>query len=694
MLITYLVYSSSTTPTTTTSHETTTTKDSEEITTKRHHHRKSKKKKSHEISTVKSKKRSTEKALRILSTNSDIDIFKNYTFGYQETDKEKKQELTQAEIDFKNSFAKFNKQLLEWHEQLKNKTRLDSEKVQTSTGKSKPKFEYTSEKSDNKLHNKHKKHKKHELSEKKIRDQTNDKHKKKHSKPEFELPKKLGNVAIEVRSKHQQENTAFNIDSDNDEIGERQKKHKSVLFGLNTEKEKNSGYKQKIETVKEYADNIDKNEAGDEKKVNVDDDDLENRNQHKQENITSEPTNQPKPIGRHRQKENKTVDTHSRHKHKNHKNHDNSENKDENPNSSHKKKKTVTVEEIAAQINELVYDGPNRQKHENVTHPQGHKKNVTKYYDKPFAPHKIKDDESINSFTKQILLRTLRIFDNVRKNSSEYQWKKQVKHLAENYEEKFKEFLRSSAQQNIKTKLGTQKVVLNAIDMSKQIANRLLNIMVHEIDKKGMLRTSRTHDVFYTELKKEVDSELKHACSKLGICSSHNGFVQIIIDVIGTMLSLDDIRFKEALDSLTDIIQFTDFSHTLSKANDALLKRRMISFEKEDMATQRAMFAIIKNILLKRNKPLVMYADSDPKRSNINGTLAFLEVIDILDKKVPINEANINEWTEIRERMLKWPSGDSIQPTITQFILYIGKTIDGLDSKNNKALLKNFGKMF
>lgn len=518
---------------------------------------------------------------------------------------------------------------------------------------------------------------------------THSKPKQKHKKTEEKISHetKQHKIKKHVSHKHKNYKTDDENDQDNIHTSDRHvQKHMKSVEDLRDKTDSSN------EARNKYKQGVNKNKEDFENNIHENKIPTHSRHKHKHK--------KPEENSKHETKQ-QNIQTHFSHEHKHYKTDDENNNEIDNIKTAsptkHRQQKLTTTKVDANQIYKHVDYTQDIQKRKNITR-LGHNKvgkNVqsTKYYDMPFTPHKIKNDASINGFTKQILLRTLRLLDEVSKNSTEYEWKVKIKRLASNYETKFKEFLTASSQQNIKTRLGIQKVVLNAIDMSKQIANRLFNIMVSEIDKKGMLRSSRTQDIFHSELQKEVDSELNHACVKLGICSGQNGFVQLIIDVLTKILNLNDIRFKEAFDSLTDIVQFTDLSHTLSKANDIRLKKKIKLIEQEDLKTQRAILIIMKNTLLNRNKPLVLYSDSNHKRSNVNGTLAFLEICDLLDKKVPVDDANMLEWTQIRNKMLKWSKGDSIQPTIAKFIAYIAKTIDALDGKSYNAVLKNFGKM-
>ncbi|XP_022836060.1 uncharacterized protein LOC111363466, partial [Spodoptera litura] len=305
-------------------------------------------------------------------------------------------------------------------------------------------------------------------------------------------------------------------------------------------------------------------------------------------------------------------------------------------------------------------------------------------------PHKVKDDTNITEFTNQILKQTLKVFDVVKEKTDQYHVKKDIDRVARSYEEKFKEFLADTNSQKIKTRLGTQKVILNTIEMSNLILKRLVNFMVGDMDRKGVLRDNMaTANIFQKELEKEQEVEFTNACKKFGICRTETGFPDFIASVITILLRCDDKRFKQGIDALTEAVKSTNYNKALDTNTERRLKDGIENLEMQPVYTLRPTFMIIRNIISNKNKPLVVNNLSASRRVNV--TLAFLEIIDLMDQRLPRNEANASEWSDIKNSLTEFADSKryDVQDIMEVFVRHLKKSLKTLDKPTQKVVSKN-----
>ncbi|KAH9640130.1 hypothetical protein HF086_002790, partial [Spodoptera exigua] len=294
-------------------------------------------------------------------------------------------------------------------------------------------------------------------------------------------------------------------------------------------------------------------------------------------------------------------------------------------------------------------------------------------------PHRVKSDAKITEFTDNLFKQTLNVFDTVKKKTSQYHVKKEIDALAKNYEEKFKEFLRDRNSQKIKTRLGTQKVILNTIETSNRILKRLVNFMIGDMDKKAVLRDNMaTAKIFQKEIETEQNLELSQACKNFGVCRTGNGFPEFIADVITIILRCDDRRFQQSIDALTEVLKDTNY-YILDSSTERRLKDGIENLEMQPIYTLRPTLTIIRNIISNKNKPLVVNNSNANKL--VNSTLAFLELIDIMEQRFPRNETNASEWSEIKTSLSDFVDSKryDIQDIMELFVKHLKKSLKSLD---------------
>lgn len=309
-------------------------------------------------------------------------------------------------------------------------------------------------------------------------------------------------------------------------------------------------------------------------------------------------------------------------------------------------------------------------------------------------PHKVKDDAKINDFTNHIYQQTLKVFDTIKQKTNQNHLKKEVDVLARSYEEKFREFLSETRHQKIKTRLGTQKVILNIIDNSNRILKRLVNFMIGDMDKRGVLRHNlATTNIFQKEIDKEQVLELTHACKKFGICRTGAGFPEFIADVLSIMVRSDDKKFQHAFDSLTEAVKGADYYHVLPRATERKLKSSIEELEKVNIRTVRPMFTILKNIIDNKNKPIIV--NTVAGNDHVNSTLAFLEMVDLLDQHLPQNESNLLEWNDIKSSLSEFSESKrfDVQEIMETLVKHLKKSVKSMNSDTQSIVADNLNVM-
>ncbi|KAJ8704850.1 hypothetical protein PYW08_012170 [Mythimna loreyi] len=259
-------------------------------------------------------------------------------------------------------------------------------------------------------------------------------------------------------------------------------------------------------------------------------------------------------------------------------------------------------------------------------------------------PHTVGNDSKIIEFVSHLFKQSLKIFGDIKETTDQDHIKAQINDLAASYHEKFKEYIKDTSGQLVKTRLGTQKVILNTIETSNRLLKRLLNFLINNMEKKGLLRhNAGTTNRLQKAIETEQQLELIRACKKFGICRSGPGVSAFILKILNILLKCDEGRFKQTVDAFTEIVKNTEFNDILDSGVEKTLKYIVARAEQAPVVILRAVVMILKNTLMSQNKPMIV--SSYAARSNaVNSTLAFLEIIDLLDTEVPKTEVNLLEW--------------------------------------------------
>ncbi|CAG9790494.1 unnamed protein product [Diatraea saccharalis] len=315
---------------------------------------------------------------------------------------------------------------------------------------------------------------------------------------------------------------------------------------------------------------------------------------------------------------------------------------------------------------------------------------VTQMNENPFEkaqmfnkPHTVRDDKQINEFALHVYKQSLKVFDLIKKKVDP-NVRDKVDFIARSYDEKFRNFVEDTLDQTIKTRLGTQKVVLNTIDTSNRLMRRLVNFLIGELNKEGVLRNQmNVANVLEKEVNREMALEYRHICAKFGICRTVNGFNNFMVDIFTILLKGDDKNIKQGSDAITEILKVQDFSKIMGKGTQEKFRQKIGEAEKWDTKMTRAMFMIMKNLFALKNQPLkVMMHGTE----HIESTVVLLEIIDEFDKVLPPNEENLLEWNDITNSLNQWQEGkrDDVLEIIQSVIGHIKN--NGIESMNEKTL--------
>jgi hypothetical protein len=305
-------------------------------------------------------------------------------------------------------------------------------------------------------------------------------------------------------------------------------------------------------------------------------------------------------------------------------------------------------------------------------------------------PHAVKDDKKINQFAFHVYKQSLKVFDTI-KQKVDSSLSHKVDFIARSYDEKFRNFVNETLNHKIKTRLGTQKGVLNTIDTSDRLLRRLVNYLIGEIGKNGVLRNKMAiTNVLQKEVDKESDLEYKHICVKFGICLTPNGFNMFLADVITILLKNDDKELKQASDALTEVLKTTDFTKIMDFHIQKKFRNKILDIESWDEDITRACYKIFKNILALKNHPIKVMVQN---YEQINSTVVLLEIIDEFDKVLLPNEENLLEWTDIKNSLEEWNAAqrkDILEIMQSLISHIIKKGVDKMSDKKLDSLKQKF----
>lgn len=293
-------------------------------------------------------------------------------------------------------------------------------------------------------------------------------------------------------------------------------------------------------------------------------------------------------------------------------------------------------------------------------------------------PHRVSEDDRINNFTNHVYRDTLKSFRSIKRkvNDTDDKLKKKVDYLIQSYKEKFKEFANKTRNLKIGTRIGTQKVFLNTIDTSNRILKRLINYLAEYVKKESERSYTSIANDFDEQVNKQIRSEYNYVCTEYGICRSSDGYLEFLSAFLTEALKNDDKKLKIAVDAFIEATKNEDYSHAMDDRAYREYKNSIVILETLDIQMTKAGMMILKNMIEARNKPLEV--DQGVSSGVVNKSVALMDLLDTLEKKLPPTEANKLVWNDILTRMQEWREGkrEDIQNIMKTFAAHMKNCIN------------------
>ncbi|XP_045489129.1 uncharacterized protein LOC123690163 isoform X2 [Pieris rapae] len=308
---------------------------------------------------------------------------------------------------------------------------------------------------------------------------------------------------------------------------------------------------------------------------------------------------------------------------------------------------------------------------------------------KEIKARKVKEDRKINDFIQHIFKQTLKVLNDIKSKTANNQLKNEINSLKHTFNEKFGKFMSETYNHTLRTNLGKQKIILNTIDTSHKLLQRLINNLYKDMNKESLRTEINAVNAFQKEVDRERDLENKHACKQFNICHLNDEFSDFVSDIIVIILLSDDRKVKQASDALTEAIKNTDFDNVLNYDLENKLKSYLGNIEKWDAFMTRAMFIAVKALIRNKNKPIAIYNSQDNYLAN--KTVAFQNIINLANEKLPKND-NVNEWEKIKQDLIDWKEDKNKEPLkiAESFIRqFKKKVLDTLDFDGRKQFNKS-----
>lgn len=310
--------------------------------------------------------------------------------------------------------------------------------------------------------------------------------------------------------------------------------------------------------------------------------------------------------------------------------------------------------------------------------------------------HLVSEDDKVQDFIKEIQQNSKSFFLTMKNKIDDVRSKNKIDFISRSYDEKFNEFLNETQSQKILTRLGTQKVILNIIDTSNGIIKRLVNYLIGDMQKKGAMRTGAI-GILEGEVINEEKQDYIHACEKFGVCRAKDRFSLYAADFLTEILSGDDNKVKLATDCFTELIKDADYSRFCDKKLKKQIVDNMEWIDQIKGKELRPLLTTFKNMLVSKNKPLVVMPDA--YGSAMNKSVAFLDLVDAFDEKLSPTSHRIKEWNESINAVREWVAGlrndamDIMTKFSAQFLIKASRRMKGKMvrkvSQNLKILFKS-----
>ncbi|VVD00734.1 unnamed protein product [Leptidea sinapis] len=271
---------------------------------------------------------------------------------------------------------------------------------------------------------------------------------------------------------------------------------------------------------------------------------------------------------------------------------------------------------------------------------------------------RVKEDTKIYDFAVHLYKQTLKVFDGIKDKTKNVFLRRIFSKLKSYYKEKFGHFLNETYMHNMKTKMSDRKVILNIIDTSNNLLQRIFNYLLNDVDGDVLQSNQGIVNVFQNDINKEKEIEDQHACRKL-----------------------DDRKIKQVSDAFTEVVKNKPLD-TLDQRSRVKLQQAIKIYETLDAPMVRSTFTVVKNVISNKNKPITVMSESDKRFAN--QTVAFNDIIDLLNDALSQTYTEKN-WTSLKKDLTDWSdekNKDILGITKRFMNQLIDNGIDKMDSYN------------
>ncbi|CAG9577445.1 unnamed protein product [Danaus chrysippus] len=291
--------------------------------------------------------------------------------------------------------------------------------------------------------------------------------------------------------------------------------------------------------------------------------------------------------------------------------------------------------------------------------------------------------ENLQEFLKHIIDKAVRVWDDIARLADGEKLQRKVNEMKKNYIQQFGGFVKQSENHKLRTKLSSQKFILNTIDTSNRIMQRLVNYLATNGN------FARTLNIFNLEIDREKQLEYLFACKKFGVCRSRKEFSDLMVEILDIILQADNFKLQQAANAITESFKSTDFTLTIEDSTQKDIRKVIQRIELWGPLELRAMFSVLKNALVHKNEPFIVFQNKDLQI--INKTTAFQEIVDTLDKNILLSD-NAVQFDKVIDKLTKWRegSGSEVQGAFESLVKMIKNGLEKLDSKTAEDVDKNF----
>lgn len=299
--------------------------------------------------------------------------------------------------------------------------------------------------------------------------------------------------------------------------------------------------------------------------------------------------------------------------------------------------------------------GPVKKKKNNKSHLRQRAEILT--------PRKIKDDESIQRYILHLYNQALIVLENIQVRFENKIDKHKFHRIKQLYKEKLEEHVTKLGNQTLRTKLSTQKAILNTLSVSNRIITKIFDHMNMFI--KGSLRNSNSTIVsMQKELEKELNSEFVHLCKQYEICRTSRTFSDLLTDMLTMILKTDNRKVKQASDALTEVLKDAVFLRIMDWQSHKQFKVLIRNLEYKNEEETRIVFLILRNVIANRNKPIKIYGAENMKL--VNKTVVLQAILNEFDKVILGDQNNTKQWNDLLQKLEEWTKASEYRNIISK----------------------------